>query len=214
MYRVTAEFAGTERFSSAETFEEFELRLLMPTRLEVSFVKPAEDLPEIWGVGEEVKVTLALLDDVGRGLQGRSVRVIIGDAGEVEELITDDDGRCESVWRGADLGVYQVEAEFMGDEGHLPSEGRGQFEVVEFRDDIVKRYNLFLAGMRQKVSGISGKATPREVESVVVASGLPVDQRALEELIARFEEADYSEHDIGRRQFEAAYRAWRRLGEE
>ena len=77
MYRVTAEFAGTERFSSAETFEEFELRLLMPTRLEVSFVKPAEDLPEIWGVGEEVKVTLALLDDVGRGLQGRSVRVII-----------------------------------------------------------------------------------------------------------------------------------------
>ena len=213
MYRVTAEFAGTERFSSAETFEEFELRLLMPTRLEVSFVKPAEDLPEIWGVGEEVKVTLALLDDVGRGLQGRSVRVIIGDAGEVEELITDDDGRCESVWRGADLGVYQVEAEFMGDEGHLPSEGRGRFEVVEFRDDIVKRYNLFLAGMRQKVSGISGKATPREVESVVVASGLPVDQRALEELITRFEEADYSEHDIGRRQFEAAYRAWRRLEE-
>ena len=214
MYRVTAEFAGTERFSSAETFEEFELRLLMPTRLEVSFVKPAEDLPEIWGVGEEVKVTLALLDDVGRGLQGRSVRVIIGNAGEVEELITDDDGRCESVWRGADLGVYQVEAEFMGDEGYLPSEGRGRFEVVEFRDDIVKRYNLFLAGMRQKVSGISGKATPREVESVVVASGLSLDQRALEELIARFEEADYSKHDIGRRQFEAAYRAWRRLGKE
>ena len=214
MYRVTAEFAGTERFSSAETFEEFELRLLMPTRLEVSFVKPAEDLPEIWGVGEEVRITFALLDDAGRGLQGRTIRVIIGDSGEVEELITDDDGRCESVRRGADLGVYQVEAEFMGDEGHLPSEGRGRFEVVEFRDDIVKRYNLFLAGMRQKVSGISGKATPREVESVVVASGLPVDQRALEELIARFEEADYSEHDIGRRQFEAAYRAWRRLGEE
>ena len=214
MYRVTAEFAGTERFSSAETFEEFELRLLMPTRLEVSFVKPAEDLPEIWGVGEEVKAIFALLDDVGRGLQGRSIRVVIGDTGEMEELVTDDGGRCESVRRGAKLGVYQVEAEFMGDEGHLPSEGGGQFEVVEFRDDIVKRYNLFLAGMRQKVSGISGKATPREVESVVVASGLTLDQRALEELIARFEEADYSEHDIGRRQFEAAYRAWRRLGEE
>ena len=211
MYRVTAEFAGTERFSSAETFEEFELRLLMPTHLEVSFVKPAEDLPEVWGVGEEVSTTFALLDDAGRGLKRRSIRVVIGDTGEVEELITDDDGRCELVWRGNDLGVYRVEVKFAGDEGHLPSEGRGQFEVVEFRDDIVKRYNLFLAGMRKKVSGISGKATPREVESVVVASGLPLDQRALEELIARFEEADYSEHDIGRRQFEAAYRAWRRL---
>ena len=100
MYRVTAEFAGTERFSSAEALEEFELRLLMPTRLEVSFAKPTEDLPEVWGVGEELRTTFALLDDAGRGLKGRSIRVVIGDTGEMEELITDDDGRCESVWRG------------------------------------------------------------------------------------------------------------------
>ena len=33
-----------------------------------------------------------------------------------------------------------------GTKGSLPSEGGGQFEVVEFRDDIVKRYNLFPGG--------------------------------------------------------------------
>ena len=77
----------------------------------------------------------------------------------------------------------------------------------------MQRYNAFLAQVRQKVGGISEKATPREVEALVVRSGLSVDQRALEELIARFEEADYSEHAIGRRQFEAAYRAWNRLHE-
>ena len=110
MYRVTAGFAGTERFSSAETFEEFELRLLMPTRLEVSFVKPAEDLPEVWGVGEEVRIIFALLDDAGRGLKVRSIRVVIGDTGEAEDMVTDGEGHCESVWRGNDLGVYRVEA--------------------------------------------------------------------------------------------------------
>ncbi len=214
MYRVTAQFRGTERFSAAQGSEEFELRLLMPTRLEVSFVKPAEDLPEIWGVGEEVRTVFALLDDAGRGLEGKSIRVVVGDAGDAEELITDKDGRCESVKRGYGVGVYQVAAKFTGDEGHLPSEDQGQFEVVEFRDDIVRRYNLFLASVRQRVSGISGKATPREMESIVVASGLTLDQRALEELIARFEEADYSEHEIVRQQFEAAYRAWRLLEEE
>ena len=36
-----------------------------------------------------------------------------------------------------------------------------------------------------------------------------MDQRALDEVITRFEEADYSEHDIARRHYEAMYKAWR-----
>ena len=141
------------------------------------------------------------------------ITVAIGQEGTVEEMVTDEDGRCEIVRTGEETGVFPVMVEFSGDESHLPSERQGQFEIVEFRDDIVGRYNSFLAEMQRKVSGISAKATPREMEGMVVGSGLPLDQRALEELIARFEEADYSEHEIGRRQFEAAYRAWRRLGE-
>ncbi len=214
LYQVKGEFAGTGRYLSAEASLSFEIRLLMPTRLEVIFAKPADDLPPVWGVGEEVRVAFALTDDAGRGLEGRPIRVAIGDAGETRELTSGNDGRCELVMTGETPGEYRVEAEFQGDEGHLPSDARDRFEVVEFRDDVVRRYNAFLAGVREKVSGISPKATPREVESIVVARGLPLDQRALEELIARFEEADYSEHEIARQQFEAAYRAWRRLEKE
>ena len=210
-YRIRAEFEGTERHWAAEASEMFELRLLAPTQLEVTFATPAEDLPAVWGVGETVTVTFALVGDAGRGLAGQPIRFAIGDTGEPEQVLTDDSGRCEAIRIGTELGVFQVEAEFEGDERHLPSEGRGQFEVVDFRDDVVQRYNSFLAQVGQKVPGISEKATPREVEAIVVGSGLTLDQRALEELIARFEEADYSEHAIGRRQFEAAYRAWRRL---
>ena len=46
---------------------------------------------------------------------------------------------------------------------------------------------------------------------MVVGSGLPVNQRALEEVIARFEEADYSLHQISRPRFESMYRACREL---
>ena len=41
-----------------------------------------------------------------------------------------------------------------------------------------------------------------------MAEGLGVDQKSLDEFISRFEEADYSEHPITRRHYEAAYRAW------
>ena len=210
-YRIRAEFGGTELNLATDALEEFELRILVPTRLEVSTQAPAEDLPGIWGVGEAVRVTLALVDDTGRGLAGRPVIVGVADDNEPEEMLTGDSGRIELVRTATQLGVFQIAVKFEGDDGHLPSEGQGQFEVVDFRDDVVQRYNSFLAQARQKVQGISEKATPREVEALVISSGIPVDQRALEELIARFEEADYSEHAIGRRQFEAAYRAWNRL---
>ena len=212
-YRIRAEFGGAELHWPAEASEVFELRVLVPTRLEVSVATPAEDLPGIWGIGETVRVTLALIDDAGRGLAGQPVTVVVGDPNEPEEMLTDDLGQIEWVWTGTGLGVFQIEAKFEGDDAHLPSDGHGQFEVVDFRDYVVQRYNAFLVQVRQRAQGISEKATPREVEALVIRSGISVDQRALEELIARFEEADYSEHAIGRRQFEAAYRAWNRLHE-
>jgi hypothetical protein len=46
---------------------------------------------------------------------------------------------------------------------------------------------------------------------MVVSSGIPIDQRALEVVIARFEEADYSLHEIDRPRFEAMYRARRAI---
>ena len=64
----------------------FELRVLVPTRLEVSVATPAEDLPGIWGIGETVRVILALTDDAGRGLAGKPVTVVVGDPNGPEEV--------------------------------------------------------------------------------------------------------------------------------
>ena len=76
---------------------------------------------------------------------------------------------------------------------------------------MVRRYNDFLIWIREQVPNIPDQATPREVEALAVASGFPLDQRALEEVIARFEEADYSLHEISRARFESMYRACRQL---
>ena len=52
------------------------------------------------------------------------------------------------------------------------------------------------------------------MELLLVSSSLPVSQKSLDEVISRFEEADYSEHPIARRHYEAMYRAWRAVVEE
>ena len=80
--------------------------------------------------------------------------------------------------------------------------------VVDFREEIVRLYNDFLVLAAERTHDIREQSTPREVELTVVSAGLQLDQRSLDELISRFEEADYSEHPIARRQYEAMYRAW------
>jgi hypothetical protein len=81
--------------------------------------------------------------------------------------------------------------------------------VVDFREEVVRLYNSFLQWAKEEQPEISQQTTPREVELMIVNSGLAVPQKALEELIRRFEEADYSERSVGRREYEAMYRAWR-----
>ena len=209
-YQVRAEFHGNDLYLPASAVREFRLHAPVPTHIEISLDKSADDLPDIWGVGEEPIVVFTLMDESGEAVIGREVEAIIGNDTTVR-VVTGGQGTCFTAWAGDSPGRYAVTAEFEGDEEYLPSTAQAEFTLVRFREDIVQRYNTFLDWVRARVPDLPVRATPREMEAMVVSSGLYLDQRALEIVISRFEEADYSEHEIGRRQFEAMYRAWRQI---
>ena len=180
--------------------------------LDVAFNK-AVDLPEVWGVGEEVIVTLTAVDAEGQALVGAEIAVTV-DEEEPVALVIGDDGSCTVHWTSSEPGEHTVSAAFAGDEDHLPVSELRNFRVVDFRAEIVRLYNSFLDWARASTGSALDKATPREVELMLVSSSLPVSQKSLDELISRFEEADYSEHPIARRHYEVMYRAWREVVEE
>ena len=183
----------------------------MDTHLKITLVKLAEDLPYIWGIGEQVQVEIMLTDDSSEGVAGQTLTAVIGESGNPVEMTTDTDGRCHTSWTGTVPGTYRVVVDFAGGDQYLSASAQHEFEVVVFRDDIVRRYNSFLPWVRDRDPRISEQTTPREMEVMVVEGGMPVDHRAMEVVIARFEEADYSLHEIDRPRFEAMYRARRRL---
>ncbi len=183
------------------------------THLEIRFLKKAEDLPDVWGVGEEVQAQCQLLDQNEQGVAGAAVEVRFAERDAPTPRTTDASGRCAASWTADTPGTYQAYARFDGGRDCRASSSRRGFRVVEFREEVVRLYNLLLEWAREKVDGISDEATPREVELTMVRSGIRVDERALGEIVDRFEEADYSEHEIGRRHYEAAYRAWRDVTE-
>ena len=210
-YRVTASFAGDDHYLPATAVEDFRVRGQVATHLDIALVKPAEDLPYIWGIGEPVHVEIMLRDDSGGGVGGRTVTAMIGEPGQPVGLLTDAGGRCRISWTGAVPGTYRVVVDFAGEDQCLPTSAHHEFEVVDFRDDVVRRYNSFLPWVREREPRVSEQTTPREMEVMVVDSGMPIDHRAMEVVIARFEEADYSLHEIDRPRFEAMYRARRTI---
>ena len=212
--RVTASPAA----ESASTLDTEALTKEEPTdtgaqvTLEVAFNKAA-DLPDVWGLGEDVIITVTALDNEGHALVDAEIVVTV--AGEEPvTLVSGDDGACTLHWTSSEPGEHTVSATFAGDEDHLPAAGLRDFRVVDFRVEIVRLYNSFLDWIRASTGNPLDRETPREVELMLVSSSLPVSQKSLDEVISRFEEADYSEHPIARRHYEAMYRAWRAVVEE
>ena len=125
-YTVTARFAGDGAYSPATASLDVRIQSPIPghlivTSLSVALVKPAEDLPYIWGIGEQVPVQVTLSDVFGHGIGGMRVTAVIGEPEQTLELFTDSEGRCNTSWTSAALGTYGVEADFAGDERYAPA---------------------------------------------------------------------------------------------
>ena len=182
------------------------------TRVEISIDRPTPDLPEVFGLGEPVSVAIALSVEDGPGIAQATLEVD-NPSGDRLTLQTDEQGRCGLTWDADRLGDLTVAVEFEATRLYLASLSSASFRVVDFREEIVRLYNDYLDWAEGQMPSASGR-TPRELEAILSSSGLSLDYRAVDEIISRFEEADYSEHPIGRRQYEAMYRAWRTVVEE
>ncbi len=181
------------------------------TVLEVAFSKAGSDMDDVWGPGEDVSATITLRDEDGEPISAASVDVSIAGLGTFSQLTTDDSGACSDSWTGGELGDFRVVVVYEGDEGYLPTSTSAVFRIVDFREEIVRLYNLFLDWVTERTASVTEQSTPREIEVILVSEGARLDQKSLDELISRFEEADYSEHPIARRHYDAMHRAWREI---
>ena len=207
--RVAEETPPSEAAAAVDAdvmVEETPVETRLSTTLEMKFDKISQDLPNVWGVGEEVTLRFALADEERRAIADAAITVTVD--GSDTQLATDQDGGCTLQRTGTETHDYAVSATYAGDEDYLPAESVQSFRVVDFREEIVRLYNAFLGWAGDTTGSALDQATPREVELLLVSRGVPVAQKSLDELISRFEEADYSEHPIGRRHYESMFRAW------
>ena len=179
----------------------------LETVMELTIGGPGAETGNVYGLNEEVIITGRLISEDGAPVPGRAVE-LREPFGDVAMFDTDESGEFQLVLRADERGEFSLSAQFEGDSFYLRSSASAVYRIVDFREEMVRLFGEFMNWATSLDVGISGQS-PRETESILVAAGVPVDQRALDELVTRFEEADYSEHEIARRHYEAMYRARR-----
>ena len=180
-----------------------------PVSVKVRFAPPAPDLPDVWGIGETVAVEVSLTGAEAQPIAGVPLALAMSPDGASWQPETGNDGVCRLEWTAETLGVRHFSAQFAGDALRQGEAAERGLRVVDFREEILRLYDLFLGWARERSADVTEQSTPREVELALVSRGLALDQRELDELISQFEEADFSEHPIDRGHYEAMYRAWR-----
>ena len=168
---------------------------------------PGAETGNVFGLNEEINITGKLIAEDSAPVQDRTIE-LREPFGDVAMFDTDESGEFHLVLRADERGEFSLSAQFEGDSFYLRSSASAAYRIVDFREEMVRIFGEFMEWAISLDVGIAGQS-PRETESILVAAGVPVDQRALDELVTRFEEADYSEHEIARRHYEAMYRAWR-----
>ncbi|MBI4328504.1 MAG: carboxypeptidase regulatory-like domain-containing protein [Chloroflexi bacterium] len=174
------------------------------THLTISCPQLTPPLTSVWGLGDPLIIRCVLRTERGEPVNDATVR-LEADAQKSKSLTTRADGECTTEVVFESKGSIRISCAFDGTPLSLPSTAERRVRIVDYREEIVRLFNGFLARFRDGRNPLPKDASPREAEAILVGRQLVHDERALDSFIGAFEEANYSLHLVARRQYERAH---------
>ncbi|MCD6530450.1 hypothetical protein J7L06_09255 [Candidatus Bathyarchaeota archaeon] len=166
------------------------------------------DLPGICGVGDNIRIKATLLDENGKELYDKKVKVFVrrhvnGEFEFLDEVLTGLRDECRYSFR--EKGCFEIVGEFKGDEKYCPSTSKQEVRVVDYREEIINGYLKLLHTLRSEGLEVPSNATVREISEFLMNEALwMVPKTVLKKLTELFELARYSNHLITRREYRLA----------
>ena len=167
------------------------------TSIEIIYPQIEGSLPDLWGLNEEFQMKLSLADDKGNAIDGKIIKISIGEK-PIRETVTDGENLFS--YKFGEKGEYELGCRFEGDNAYTPSEKKRLIRIVDYREEIISLFNSFLAYLQSQGIQVSKNETPRETQRKVLQAG-KVGEDELEKVVRCFEEAQYSTHYIERKHY-------------
>jgi hypothetical protein len=172
--------------------------------LHTRFPQISNPFPLVWGVGESLMIELDLNGyDKSPSSTGVSLRI----DEETETPLKASGSTFQAVHVFDAKGSYRLRAKFSGDDEWEESVAEVEIRIVDYREEIVDVFNSFFKSAKTKFQGVNDDMTPRELQAALVNHIHASKYEPLETAISIFEVADYSLHEVARKDYERIYLA-------
>jgi len=171
------------------------------TRLSISLPQISSPFPNVWGVNEELEVSVKLNTAEGTPLVNAQIDVEFN--GEPQTVYTDEDGSAITKTFSPSTGSLKISASYSVDALSTELEVR----IVEYREEIIDLFNTKFRDARKRFDEIKDNYTARELLGYLQTQTPADTHDALGEMTFTFEEANYSLHPIRRNSYECFYLA-------
>ncbi|MDH5703854.1 MAG: hypothetical protein OEY99_06535 [Aigarchaeota archaeon] len=174
-------------------------------RLLFQFPQIIDPFPLVWGIEEELVVRLGLSGDGGAPGESADVQLIVDDVeGPVYKLTVDHS--IDHLLTFDEKCYHRIKALFV-DCDALEATCEAVIKIVDYREEVNDLFNEEFEGYRSVKEEIKTHFTAREFMHTILRGLSEKFRDPLNEMVTVFEIADYSLHDIRRREYERFYSA-------
>jgi len=187
---------------------------LLPVELDqrtfftISFPDIRSPFPNVWGVGEKLRIECLPNERMRKRAEGRTVEFLVNDKKTAKSILSKRYTTFSHVFKKK--GVYQVAARLINKSQHPTATAEATLRIVDYREEIIDLYIGFLQILDQKHLEIEDEMTAREIENLLLNTG-KFDEKILQKVTDCFEKTEYSIHSIERKDYETMYQSLKEL---
>ena len=165
--------------------------------------------PNVWGVGDKLRIEVALDRSLLEEIEKKKVEVSI-DEKNVAFVRLSRQGRTELSHVFVKKGEHKMRAILRRTSGRRPWKAEIELRVVDYGEEIIRLYNEFLGKLGNYGIYARNEMTAREIQSLILRTD-DFDPEALHKVTTCFEKAEYSNHLTTRKDYEIMYLSLKEL---
>jgi hypothetical protein len=172
--------------------------------LHTRFPQISNPFPLVWGVGESLIIELDL-NGYDKSPSSTDLSLRINEETETPLKASGSTFQTDHVFDAK--GTYRLRAKFSGDDQWEEAVAEAEIRIVDYREEIVDVFNSFFKSAKTKFQSVNDDMAPREFQAALVNHIQASKHEPLETAISIFEVADYSLHEVTRKDYERIYLA-------
>lgn len=178
--------------------------------LNITFPHIREPFPNVWGINEAISIKCVSDGDKEQThvLPNGNIEIKVNN-NKLAERPLRRDCSVDVSWTFKKKGRHLVSAALRDKSEKTRDMTQKILRIVNYKEEIVRLYNVFLQRLTREDFELRETMTAREVQTQILR-GSSLKLHNVRDIIEGFEQAEYSDHSIARKNYETMYLAIRR----